>query len=110
MSRQLRSRKRLFNSSQPPSEDGEVSPYKKMMVTSFKVAILDLPERILHQILSHTDLIQLGTLSQVCKQIKTSIITFLHTKYSIPVLFPCMTTPAANQGLVMYFIAGAPLA
>ena len=110
MSRHIRSRQ-LFSPSvvHSPGGDCTESAPKRILVTSqhAQVSILDLNEQVIHQILSHINLKQIGILSQVSRQFIKNIISFLHTTLSIPVLFPSMTSTAADQDIVKFFISGS---
>ena len=72
-----------------------------------KVTILDLPQQLIHKIFSHSNLIQLSFISQVCKQLNKSTMSFLNTTSSITVLFPSMTVATAQHTMVKYFISGS---
>ena len=109
MAKHILTRKRVSPSVQSPAGDWLVSPPKRMLVTQElkTITILDLPEKIIHQILSRSDLQQLGILSQVCRQFNNFSTSFLFTNSSIPVLFYSMTSATADQAVVKYFISGS---
>ena len=104
MSPLLRTRKRVSSSAQSPAGDCQVSPAKRKLFSwKKKVTILDLPEQVIHKIFGHSNLLQLGNLGQVCKQLHKFSMTFLQTTTSIPVLFPSMYVATAPLSVVKFF-------
>jgi len=104
----LRSRKRVSSINQFHG-DFEVSPPKKMMEPKLqrKVYIYDLPEKAIHVVLSHCNLSDLGTICHVSHQFNNHVISFLHTNYSIPVLFPSMKVVTEDHNTTKYFISSS---
>ena len=108
MSPHLHTRKRV-SPAQSPGGDWMVSPPKRMLTShqQKKVTILDLPDQVIHKIFSHSNLLQLGIISQVCKQLNKSTMSFLLITSSIPVLFPSMTVATDQHTMVKFFISGS---
>ena len=101
-------RKRV-SPAQSPAGDWMVSPAKRMLISNHqkKVTILDLPEQVIHQIFRHSNLLQLGIISQVCKMFNKFTMSFLNITSSIPVLFPSMTVATAQDTMVTFLISGS---
>ena len=108
MSPLLHTRKRVSFSTQSPAGDFQVSSAKRKLISwKKKVTLLDLPDQVLHKIFGHSNLLQLGILSQVCNQLNKFSKTFLQTTTSIPVLFPSMSVATVHQNVGKFFISGS---